>query len=149
MQYSIPYTSKRAIPLSTSNSSNSDGSKPPPSVNTNQDSIQTGASVSKLVSENSVIVFGRRGCCMCHVVKRLLLGLGANPPVVEVDEDQEAAVIGDLSAISGGGGNGGEGMQFPAVFVGGKWFGGLERVMATHISGELVPMLKQAGALWL
>lgn len=78
---------------------------------------------------------------MCHVAKRLLLGLGANPPVVEVDEDQEAAVIGELS--------GGQGMEFPAVFVGGKLFGGLERVMATHISGELVPSLKQAGALWL
>jgi hypothetical protein len=28
-------------------------------------------------------------------------------------------------------------------------FGGLERVMATHITGELVPILKDAGALWL
>jgi glutaredoxin 3 len=47
---------------------------------------------------------------------------------------------------------GGEGVdqgQFPVVFVGGKLFGGLERVMATHITGELVPILKDAGALWL
>jgi glutaredoxin 3 len=40
-------------------------------------------------------------------------------------------------------------VQFPVVFVGGKLFGGLERVMATHITGELVPILKDAGALWL
>ena len=87
---------------------------------------------------------------MCHVVKCLLLGLGVNPPVVEVDEHEETAVIDELSEIGGGSvGDGGQGLQFPAVFVQGKLFGGLERVMATHISGELVPMLKDAGALWL
>ena len=104
------------------------------------------ANVAKLVSENAVIVIGRRGCCMCHVVKRLLLGLGVNPPVYEVDENHEAAVAGHLSRQAGSGGGT---VQFPAVFVGGKLFGGLERVMATHISGELVPILKDAGALWL
>ncbi|KAJ9168786.1 hypothetical protein P3X46_020276 [Hevea brasiliensis] len=103
--------------------------------------------VQKLVLENSVIVFGKRGCCMCHVVKKLLLGLGVNPTVFEVDEKEEAAVMNELSNINGGK-IGGE-VQFPVVFVGGKLFGGLERVMATHISGELVPILKDAGALWL
>lgn len=96
-----------------------------------------------MVSENAVIVIGRRGCCMCHVVKRLLQGLGVNPPVHEVPEEEEAAVAGQLSGMIGGE------VKFPAVFVGGKLFGGLERVMATHISGELVPILKDAGALWL
>ncbi|KAG5516958.1 hypothetical protein RHGRI_037633 [Rhododendron griersonianum] len=104
----------------------------------------TGTSVGKLVAENAVVVIGRRGCCMCHVVKRLLLGLGVNPPVVDVDEREEAAVIHELSGIVGYGG-----LQFPAVFMRGKLFGGLERVMASHISGELVPILKEAGALWL
>ncbi|KAB1201095.1 Glutaredoxin-C9 [Morella rubra] len=102
--------------------------------------------VGKMVSENAVIVFGRRGCCMCHVVKRLLQGLGVNPPVVEVDEDDEVAVTNELIRIVGAVDGR---IQFPAVFVGGKLFGGLERVMATHISGELVPILKEAGALWL
>ncbi|WCJ27105.1 Glutaredoxin-C9 [Euphorbia peplus] len=103
--------------------------------------------VEKLVSENSVIVFGKRECCMCHVVKKLMLGLGVNPAVFEVDEKEEAVVIKELSVINRGSG-GGE-VQFPVVFVGGKLFGGLERVMSTHISGELVPILKDAGALWL
>ncbi|KAF2303278.1 hypothetical protein GH714_016273 [Hevea brasiliensis] len=67
--------------------------------------------------------------------------------VFEVDEKEEAAVMNELSNINGGK-IGGE-VQFPVVFVGGKLFGGLERVMATHISGELVPILKDAGALWL
>ncbi|KAF7803400.1 glutaredoxin-C9 [Senna tora] len=99
---------------------------------------------ARMVAENAVIVIGRRGCCMCHVVKRLLQGLGVNPPVHEVAEDDEAAVAAQLSTTMGGGE-----VNFPAVFVGGKLFGGLERVMATHISGELIPILKDAGALWL
>ncbi|KHN08482.1 Glutaredoxin-C9 [Glycine soja] len=97
-----------------------------------------------MVSENAVVIIGKRGCCMCHVVKRLLQGLGVNPPVYEVDEDHEAAAVAlHLSP------QGAETVQFPAVFLAGKLFGGLERVMATHISGELVPILKDAGALWL
>ncbi|KAF7822951.1 glutaredoxin-C9 [Senna tora] len=91
-----------------------------------------------MVSENAVIVIGRRGCCMSHVVKRLLLGLGVNPAVYEVDEKDEKEE-----------GRGKGEVEFPAVFIGGKLFGGLDRLMATHISGDLVPILKQAGALWL
>ena len=99
------------------------------------------------VSENAVVVFGRRGCCMCHVLRRLFLGHGVNPPVVELDEDRVAAVAEELAKIIGG--DKAASIQFPVVFVGGKAFGGLERVMASHISGELVPILKDAGALWL
>ncbi|AES63914.1 putative glutaredoxin-like, plant II, thioredoxin-like protein [Medicago truncatula] len=101
------------------------------------------SNVTTMVSENAVIIIGTRGCCLCHVVKRLLQGLGVNPPVYEVDQDHETAVAAQLST------NTAETVQFPAVFVGGKLLGGLERVMASHISGELVPILKDAGALWL
>uniref|UniRef100_A0A7N0RFG2 Glutaredoxin domain-containing protein n=1 Tax=Kalanchoe fedtschenkoi TaxID=63787 RepID=A0A7N0RFG2_KALFE len=113
----------------------------------------------KLAAENAVIVFGRRGCCMCHVVKRLLLGLGVNPAVHEVDEGVEGELVSQLQSLavvdlnqqSGTehGEEAGEALALPAVFVGGRLFGGLDRVMATHISGELVPVLKQVGALWL
>ncbi|KAL4385958.1 hypothetical protein GQ457_09G002730 [Hibiscus cannabinus] len=110
----------------------------------------TGNDMKKLVEENAVVVFGRRGCCMCHVVMRLLLGHGVNPVVFEVEEGkEEAAVIDELSGRFDGGAGARDGVQFPAVFVGGKLFGGLDRVMSTHISGELVPILKDAGALWL
>lgn len=100
-----------------------------------------------MVSENAVIVIARRGCCMSHVVKLLLLGLGVNPAVYEVDEKDEDGVVKQLELISHGKNHGL--VQFPAVFIGGSLFGGLERIMATHISGELVPILKEAGALWL
>ncbi|CAI9087371.1 OLC1v1021428C1 [Oldenlandia corymbosa var. corymbosa] len=61
------------------------------------------ASVPKLVADNAVIAFGRSGCCMCFVVKQLLLGHGVNPVIHFVDEDDEAAVLGELSKIGGGG----------------------------------------------
>ncbi|RZS06832.1 hypothetical protein BHM03_00037562 [Ensete ventricosum] len=86
---------------------------------------------------------------MVHVVRRLLQGQGVNPVVCEVDEDaDEAALVAglpgaddddiDLAAAA-----------LPAVFVGGRLVGGLERLVAVHIAGELVPILKRAGALWL
>ncbi|KAF8032156.1 LOW QUALITY PROTEIN: hypothetical protein BT93_D1167 [Corymbia citriodora subsp. variegata] len=116
----------------------------------------TGSSgVGRAVAENAVIVIGRRGCCMCHVAKKLLLGLGVNPGVYEVDDADEGVVVKELKSMIGADGKDGgdagddQKLQFPAVFVGGRLFGGLEKVMATHISGELVPILREAGALWL
>ncbi|VVA89869.1 unnamed protein product [Arabis nemorensis] len=97
--------------------------------------------------ENAVVVFARRGCCMGHVAKRLLLTHGVNPLVVEVDEEdhnnEDNIIISEL----------GETVinkeKLPVLFIGGKLFGGLENLMAAHINGDLVPTLRQAGALWL
>ncbi|KAF1899439.1 hypothetical protein Lal_00019567 [Lupinus albus] len=100
-----------------------------------------------MVSENAVIVFGRRGCCMSHVVKSLLHGLGVNPAVHEVEENDEVSVVRELEIIANNNDNGK--VQLPVVFIGGKLFGGLDHLLATHICGELVPILKDAGALWL
>ncbi|KAH7439791.1 hypothetical protein KP509_04G076700 [Ceratopteris richardii] len=106
--------------------------------------------VERMAGETAVVVFSVSNCCMCHVVKRLLCGLGVNPTVYELDEldgmggdrggvqqlrEALAALVGDPPV--------------PAVFIGGKLVGGLDRVMAAHISGNLVPLLKEAGALWL
>lgn len=100
--------------------------------------------VERLASENAVVVFSMSSCCMCHVIKRLFCSLGVNPTVYELDEehhgkDMEKA----LQRLVGGG------QAVPAVFVGGKFLGGMDRVMASHINGTLVPLLKEAGALWL
>ncbi|XP_052178146.1 glutaredoxin-C9-like [Diospyros lotus] len=110
---------------------------------------RAGSDIKSAVSENAVIVVSRRGCCMSHVVKRLLQGLGANPAVYDVEEHEEDGVVKDLEGIAGPGEGFDRRLQFPAVFIGGRLFGGLDRIMATHITGELVPVLKQAGALWL
>ncbi|CAN0911503.1 GRXC8 [Linum grandiflorum] len=90
---------------------------------------------------------------MCTVVKRLLFGLGVGPTIVEIDqiassEEIQAVLsrlLGSSSSSNGGGGGGG----VPAVFIGGKFLGGVETLMACHINGSLVPLLKEAGALWL
>ncbi|KAI5020282.1 hypothetical protein ZWY2020_045170 [Hordeum vulgare] len=99
-----------------------------------------GEAVRRAAAESPVLVAGRRGCCLSHVVKLLLRGLGVNPAVHEVADEAElaAAVTGDEAVVA-----------LPAVFVGGRLLGGLDRLMAVHISGELVPILKDAGALWL
>ncbi|XP_047336611.1 glutaredoxin-C9-like [Impatiens glandulifera] len=132
MQEAIPY--KSWLPTTTS------------SIIGGSNVVSTQISdVKNLVSENAAIVLGRRGCCLSHVVKRLLLGLGANPATYEIDEEDEKDVIVELERLAGGGLQ----VQLPVVFIGGRLFGGLDRIMATHITGELIPVLKQAGALWL
>ncbi|XP_051133574.1 glutaredoxin-C9-like [Andrographis paniculata] len=110
--------------------------------------ISDAASVKKLVEENAVAVFARRGCCMCHVVKLLLHGHGVSPAIFDVDDQNEGDVADELSKIIGASGNSAA-PKFPAVFVGGELFGGLEDIMGAHISGELVPRLREARALWL
>lgn len=97
------------------------------------------------VAENAVVVFARPGCCMCHVVKLLLHGHGVNPVIFDVDERNEKEVSIDLKKMA----DDAVAPEFPVVFVGGKLFGGLEEVMGAHISGDLVPRLREARALWL
>lgn len=115
--------------------------------------------VLRMAQANAVVVFSASGCCMCHVVKRLLLGLGVGPTVYEVDQlgrggpEIQAVlsqlVVGSTATTSSSAGAAAATGALPAVFVGGKLLGGVEKVMACHINGSLVPLLKQAGALWL
>ncbi|KAG6492135.1 monothiol glutaredoxin-S3-like [Zingiber officinale] len=105
------------------------------------------AVMHRMVAKNPVVVVGRRECCMCHVARRLLLGLGVNPAVCELGEEAAAEVEGAV-AFSGAGNCRGP-IILPVVFVGGRLLGGLDRLLAVHIAGELVPILKEAGALWL
>ncbi|KAK9089086.1 hypothetical protein Scep_028168 [Stephania cephalantha] len=92
-----------------------------------------------MASENTVVLVGRRGCYMCYVMKRLLLGIGADPAVYVVDDEEGEAVLADELAAIGGGGRP---VLFPVVYLGGRMVGGLEKLMAVHISGELECMLK-------
>ncbi|XP_073128653.1 glutaredoxin-C9-like [Henckelia pumila] len=103
--------------------------------------------LSLLASSNAVVVFTMSGCCMCHVVKQLLLGLGVGPAIVELDRHESGGDIQALLYHLSGGGN--AQLVVPAVFVGGRFLGGIEKVLTCHINGTLVPLLKDAGALWL
>uniref|UniRef100_M8BF25 Glutaredoxin-C1 n=1 Tax=Aegilops tauschii TaxID=37682 RepID=M8BF25_AEGTA len=70
----------------------------------------------------------------------LLRDLGANPTVVELDEEPRgkemekalARLIGRNPAV-------------PAVFIGGRLVGCTDKVMSLHLSGKLVPLLRHAG----
>ncbi|XP_057440532.1 glutaredoxin-C5-like [Lotus japonicus] len=100
--------------------------------------------VERLASESAVVIFSVSTCCMCHAIKRLFCGMGVNPTVHELDEDprgkdMERALMRLLGTSS----------VVPVVFIGGKLVGTMDRVMACHINGTLVPLLKEAGALWL
>lgn len=100
--------------------------------------------IQRMASGNAVVIFSISTCCMCHAIKRLFCGMGVNPTVYELDEDPRGKdlekalmrLLGTSSAV-------------PVVFVGGKLVGAMDRVMASHINGSLVPLLKEAGALWL
>ncbi|CAI9093133.1 OLC1v1028554C1 [Oldenlandia corymbosa var. corymbosa] len=100
--------------------------------------------VVRLASGSAVVIFSLSSCCMCHAVKRLFCGMGVNPTVYELDQDPRGKeieralmrLLGNAPAV-------------PVVFIGGKLVGAMDRVMASHINGTLVPLLKEAGALWL
>ncbi|XP_059447957.1 glutaredoxin-C1-like [Corylus avellana] len=101
--------------------------------------------VLRVASESAVVIFSVSSCCMCHAVKRLFCGMGVNPTVFELDQDPrgkeiERALMRLLGNSPG---------TVPVVFIGGKLIGAMDRVMASHINGTLVPLLKEAGALWL
>ncbi|KAK6927270.1 Glutaredoxin [Dillenia turbinata] len=96
--------------------------------------------IKRLISENPVVIFTRStSCCMCHVMKRLLSTIGVHPTVIELDDDEISALHdGDTSPAS---------PSSPLVFIGAARVGGLESLVALHLSNQLVPMLTQAGAL--
>ncbi|XP_058073956.1 glutaredoxin-C6-like [Magnolia sinica] len=96
--------------------------------------------IQRLVAENPVIIFSRPSCCMCHVMKQLLTTLGVHPTVIELDEGEMAALTAHGSEADSGP---------PAVFIGGDHVGGLESLMALHLSGRLVPKIREVGAAWL
>ena len=110
--------------------------------------------VARLASERAVVVFTASNCSMCDVVTSLLGSLGVNAAVHELDRDprgreMEQELARRLGAGAAGAVRGGVTPTVPAVFVGGDLVGGTNRVMALHLAGELVPMLRNAGALWL
>ncbi|CAN1295105.1 GRXC8 [Linum perenne] len=108
--------------------------------------------VARLAAESAVVIFSVSTCCMCHAVKRLFCSMGVSPNVIELDNDPRGKELERaLMRLNVGGGSStyGQSSAVPLVFIGGKLIGAMDRVMASHINGSLVPLLKEAGALWL
>ncbi|XP_062203510.1 glutaredoxin-C15-like [Phragmites australis] len=100
--------------------------------------------VAKLSTEKAVVIFTWSECPMCHTVDRLFSDLGSCAAVHELDKDprgreMERELVRRL----------GRSPPVPAVFIGGNLVGSTDRVMSLHLAGQLVPMLKGAGAIWL
>ncbi|KAL2236008.1 UNVERIFIED_CONTAM: Glutaredoxin-C6 [Sesamum indicum] len=98
--------------------------------------------IQRLISENPVIIFSRSSCCMCHVMKRLLSTIGVHPTVIELEEDEMSELKARNANANGGGAS-----VSPALYIGGACVGGLESLVALHLSNNLVPMLVEVGAL--
>ncbi|KAH7296285.1 hypothetical protein KP509_26G017500 [Ceratopteris richardii] len=72
---------------------------------------------------------------MSHTVTRLLCSLGVSPQVIEISSSESVAYE--------------QREEVPTIFIGGRLLGGVDKLLAAHINGSLVPQLKEAGALWL
>ncbi|KAM7276737.1 hypothetical protein ACFE04_018603 [Oxalis oulophora] len=99
--------------------------------------------VNMLVTDRPVVIFSRSTCCMSHTIQALLLGFGANPTIYELDEIPNGTQIERALQQLGCQPNA------PAVFIGGQLVGGPNQITTLHLQTRLVPLLKQAGAIWM
>ncbi|KAJ0802131.1 putative glutaredoxin, Thioredoxin-like superfamily [Helianthus annuus] len=104
-------------------------------------SESTHTTIQRLITESPVVIFSRSECYMCDVMKRLFFSIGVYPTVIELEEDE----IADLAAFNCHGGGGDD--VAPVVFIGGSFVGGLESLVAIHLSGCLVSRLVEIGVL--
>ncbi|XP_008802104.1 glutaredoxin-C1-like [Phoenix dactylifera] len=100
--------------------------------------------VNKLASQKAVVIFSLSSCCMCHTIKRFFSELGVNPTIHELDEDPKGKDMERALAKMVG-----RNPPVPAVFIGGSLVGPTDKIMSLHLSGKLVPLLRDAGAIWL
>ncbi|WOL18864.1 glutaredoxin-C14 [Canna indica] len=100
--------------------------------------------VMKLASQRAVVIFSLSSCYMCYSVKTLFHDLGVSAAIHELDEDPRGAEMEKaLMKLMG------RRPPVPAIFIGGRLVGSTDRIMSLHLGGNLVPLLRDAGALWL
>ncbi|XP_052170924.1 monothiol glutaredoxin-S6-like [Diospyros lotus] len=101
------------------------------------------ATVMSLGAEKPVVIFSKSSCCMCHSIKTLISGFGANPKVYELDQLPNGQQLeAELQGL-------GRWPSVPAVFIGEELIGGSNEVMSLHVKGKLVQLLRNAKAIWL
>ncbi|XP_030955776.1 glutaredoxin-C6 [Quercus lobata] len=139
-------------PSSSGGGGGGGGPQPPPPSSSSSSMLSIDvaesaeARIRRLISEHPVIIFSRSSCCMCHVMKKLLATIGVHPTVIELDDHEIAALPSD---DSDSGSPQPRNPAAPSVFIGGTCIGGLESLVALHLSGQLVTKLVQVGALWV
>ncbi|KAL5712915.1 Monothiol glutaredoxin-S2 [Ranunculus cassubicifolius] len=82
-------------------------------------------------------------CSMSYAIKSLFHDLAVNAAIYELDEEPNGREMErSLQRL-------GCNPTVPAVFIGGALVNSTTNIMSLHISGSLIPMLKDAGAIWL
>ncbi|KAJ6329169.1 hypothetical protein OIU77_010780 [Salix suchowensis] len=99
--------------------------------------------VNSMIQEKPVVIFSKSSCCMSHSIESLMRGFGANPTIYQLDQipngqqiERELVVMGFRQSV-------------PAVFIGQQLIGNERQVMSLLVQNQLVPLLKQAGAIWI
>ncbi|XP_021755494.1 monothiol glutaredoxin-S1-like [Chenopodium quinoa] len=99
--------------------------------------------VNRLVEQKPLVIFSRSSCCISHSVIKLISGYGANATIYQLDDISNGQEIDrPLQRL-------GLRPSIPAVFIGQKLVGGANEIISLQVQGRLVPMLKEAGALWV
>ncbi|CAJ1879411.1 unnamed protein product [Sphenostylis stenocarpa] len=99
--------------------------------------------ITSMVAEKPVVIFSKSTCCLSHSMTSLIRSFGANPTIHELDEMANGQEI--ESALLQMGCQ----PSVPAVFIGQRFIGGSKKIMSLHVRNELVPLLKNAGAIWI
>ncbi|GAB5365001.1 hypothetical protein AAMO2058_001018600 [Amorphochlora amoebiformis] len=100
--------------------------------------------VQKLIQNSPALIFSIPGCAFSKKAKDLLKITGAKYTEVEIDKEQNKEMCKELMELTSR-------TSFPSIFVGKKFIGGCNDgfpgIIPLHNKGELIPMLRKAGAL--
>ena len=99
------------------------------------------AAIRQKNAESPVVVYSKSWCPFCVRVKDLMVAMGVQAKVVELDQvvegDEIQAALQGMTGVR----------TVPQVFVGGAFVGGCDDTMRLNGAGELMPILAEAGAL--
>ncbi|XP_077989263.1 glutaredoxin-1-like [Glandiceps talaboti] len=97
--------------------------------------------VDAKIKGNKVVMFSKSYCPYCKMAKKALGNHGVKGDFVEIEDRDDTDEIQDyLLSITGG-------RSVPRVFIGGKCIGGGSETSKMEREGELLPMLKEVGAV--
>ncbi|PHT55896.1 hypothetical protein CQW23_04382 [Capsicum baccatum] len=96
---------RSSIALAAVRSSGS-GSRTPPWRPSSRRKRKGKMGFAKLIAENAVFIISTSECCLCVTLKSLLVSLGVNPMVFNVDGEEKTSVLMKLSKMNEGANNG-------------------------------------------
>ncbi|XP_021867164.1 monothiol glutaredoxin-S6-like [Spinacia oleracea] len=99
--------------------------------------------VRHLVDEKPLVIFSKSSCYVSHSMKQLMRSYGANATVYELDEIPNGKEVEKVLLSMG------NKPSVPTIFIGHKFAGGSKDILTLQIQGKLVPLLIEAGAIWV